>query len=114
MPVLALRLFTPFSGRTDRPGPVPPLNGEFRRALGGSRVLSVRRSAITDTVTGFSLQRGEKLRQGSRCFDRQPQGEPLIRETTRKDAYEDRKGHFLPAPYLPYEASVFRYAYKTR
>ena len=81
--------------------------GGSQHALGGSRVLSVRRSAVVDAVTGFSLQRGEKLRQGSRCPDRKPQGEPLIRETTRKDAYGDSKNRFLPAPCLPYEAIIF-------
>ena len=93
---------------------MPPLDGVSRRALGDGRVLSFRRTAVVDTATGFSLQRGEKLRQGSRYLDKHPQGEPLIREMARKDGYEDSKGRFLPAPYLPCKTSVFRYAYKTR
>ena len=108
MPLLALLLFTPFSGGTGQPGLGTTARADgSQRALGDSRVLSVRRPAVTDTATGFSLQRGEKLRQGSRCPDKQPQGEPLIREMARKDAQEDSKGRFLPAPCLPYEASVF-------
>ena len=35
---------------------------------------------------GFSLQRGEKLREGSRYLDRKPQGGFLISEIARKDA----------------------------
>ena len=71
MPVLALLLFTLFSGGTEPPGPGAAAQaGGSRRALGDSRVLSVRRTAVVDTVmdtvmdtvTGFSLQRGEKLR----------------------------------------------------
>ena len=90
MPVLVLLLFTPFSGGTGPPGPGATAQaGGSRRALGDGRVLSVRRPVVMDIVTGFSLQRGEKLRQGSRYPDRHPQGEALIREMARKDAYED-------------------------
>ena len=106
MPVLALLLFTPFSGGTGPPGPGTTARaGGSQRALGDSRVLYFRRPAVMDNVTGFSLQRGEKLRQGFRYPDRYPQGGPLISEMARKDAQEDRKGHFLPAPYLPYKTS---------
>ena len=55
----------------------------------------------------YSLQRGEKLRQGSRYPDKQTQGASLIREMDRKDAQEDNKGRFFPAPCVPYEASIF-------
>jgi len=66
---------------------------------------------------GFSLQRGEKLREGSRYPDRKPQGESFISETSRKGAYEESKGRFLPAPYLPNETYSFsvrlqKHAYK--
>ena len=73
MPVLALRLFAPFSGGTGPPGPGAAAQaGGSRRALGGSRVLSVRRLAVTDTVmdtvmdtvTGFSLQRARNYGRG--------------------------------------------------
>ena len=87
MPLLALRLFTPFSGGTGPRGPGATARaGGSRRALGDSRVLSIRRPAVMDTATGFSSQRGEKLRQWSRYPDRHPQGEPLISEMARKDA----------------------------
>ena len=91
VPLLALRLFTPFSGGTGPPGPGATAQaGGSQRALGDSRVLSFRRPAVMNTVTGFSLQRGEKLRQESRYPDRHPQGGPLISEMARKYAQEDR------------------------
>ena len=87
MPVLALLLFTLFSGCTGPPGPSAAARaGGSQRALGDSRVLYFRRPAVMDNVTGFSLQRGEKLRQGFRYPDRYPQGGPLISEMARKDA----------------------------
>ena len=117
MPVLALLMFALSSGGTGPPGlDATAQAGGSQRALGDSRVLSFRRPAVTDTVTdtatGFSLQRGEKLRQGARYLDKHPQGEPLIREMARKDGYEDSKDRFLPAPYLPYKTSVALYMNK--
>ena len=65
VPVLALLLFTPFSGGTVPPGPGTTARaGGSQRALGDSRVLSVCRPAGMDNVTGFSLHWGEKLGQG--------------------------------------------------
>jgi len=45
-----------------------------------NKIKKIKALLGSDWDRGFSLQRGEKLRQGSRYPDKQPQGEPLIRE----------------------------------